>query len=193
MKKEKINDQSFLKLLKDHLTRLVWKNGEYLTIDQGISLGCSLSPLLSAIYLKELDKAFERKNVYYLRYMDDWVVLAKTKNNLRNAVKTAYKILAKLKLKMHPDKTFIGRIAKGFNFLGFLFKPEGLQVCNEAIHRAITKSLQLYEQGASKKRIEEYWQRWQRWAKSVLYPKQKTTKAKLKSEVISNNCCLVLT
>jgi hypothetical protein len=31
----------------------------------------------------------------------------------------AQQALAELKLEKHPDKTFIGRIEKGFDFLGF--------------------------------------------------------------------------
>jgi hypothetical protein len=28
----------------------------------------------------------------------------------------------------HPDKTFIGLIAKGFDFLGYSFEPKGLPI-----------------------------------------------------------------
>ena len=32
--------------------------------------------------------------------------------------------LNELKVEKHPDKTFIGRIAKGFDFLGYSFEPK---------------------------------------------------------------------
>ena len=99
---------------------------------------------MSALYLKTLDDALSKQKVFYRRFMDDWVVLAKTRNHLRKAVKTAEKVLAQLKLKTHPDKTFIGRISKGFEFLGYLFKPEGLQISLKTIHRCYAKLLQLY-------------------------------------------------
>jgi hypothetical protein len=38
-------------------------------------------------------------------------------------------------LERHPDKTFIGRISKGFDFLGYHFGPDGLTVA-KAIERA---------------------------------------------------------
>ncbi len=37
-------------------------------------------------------------------------------------------VLGSLYLLKHPDKTFIGRIEKGFDFLGYHFGPEGLSV-----------------------------------------------------------------
>jgi len=36
--------------------------------------------------------------------------------------------LGALSLEKHPDKTFIGRIERGFDFLGYHFSPEGLTV-----------------------------------------------------------------
>ncbi len=39
-----------------------------------------------------------------------------------------YFSIIELKLEKHPDKTFIGRIEKGFDFLGYHFSPEGLSM-----------------------------------------------------------------
>ena len=36
--------------------------------------------------------------------------------------------LAELKLQQRRDKTFIGRISRGFDLLGYLFTPAGLEV-----------------------------------------------------------------
>ena len=47
----------------------------------------------------------ENQDIKYLRYADDWIILAKTKHKLRKAVKVCKQILTKLKLKEHPDKT----------------------------------------------------------------------------------------
>jgi hypothetical protein len=155
-------------LLKEYCNRLIWDDGGYKLVNQGISLGSSLSPLMGAIYLQKLDKAMSSQKVFYKRFMDDWIVLAKTRWQLRKVIKITEQILEDLKLKKHPEKTFIGRIEKGFEFLGYLFKPESLQVSVTTVKRAITKATQLYEQGESKQRIEKYWERWQRWASSGL-------------------------
>ena len=60
--------------------------------------------------------------------MDDWIVLAPTRYKLRQAIKVVNRTLAKLKLGKHPDKTFIGRIERGFDFLGYHFSPGGLSL-----------------------------------------------------------------
>ena len=56
---------------------------------------------------------------FYVRYMDDWVVLAPTRWALRRAINATYQVMAELKVEKHPEKTFVGRVAKGFDFLGY--------------------------------------------------------------------------
>jgi hypothetical protein len=44
--------------------------------------------------------------------------------------KAANETLDALRLEEHPDKTFIGRIERGFDFPGYHFSPDGLSVVN---------------------------------------------------------------
>ena len=159
----KVTDKIVLRLLKDYCKRLVWIDGEYHTITQGISVGCSLSPLMAAYYLRTLDQALD-KNIYYVRYMDDFLVLARTRNHLRKAVRISAQVLSGLKLKKHPDKTYIVWIHKGFDFLGYRLNLTEIQLSTKTKQRFIVKMSQFYEQGASKTRIGKYWQCWLRWA-----------------------------
>jgi RNA-directed DNA polymerase len=55
----------------------------------------------------------------YRRFMDDVIVLTKTRWHLRKAVKIVNQYFNQLKVAQAPDKTFIGRISKGF-ILGIL-------------------------------------------------------------------------
>ena len=50
--------------------------------------------------------------------MDDVLVLARSRWQLRRAVKVVNQALGALSLEKHPAKTFIGRIERGFDFLG---------------------------------------------------------------------------
>jgi hypothetical protein len=50
-------------------------------------------------------------------------------------------------LERHPDKTFIGRIARGFDFLGYRFGPEGLSVAKATLGKFVDRALRLDEQG----------------------------------------------
>ena len=92
-------------------------------IEQSISLGCPLSPLLGALFLDVLDRRMEAAGLCYGRFMDDWLVLAPTRWKLRDAIKRVNQTLAELKVEQHPDKTFIGRICRGFEFLGYRIHP----------------------------------------------------------------------
>ncbi len=67
------------------MRRTVYDDGLYEDIFQGISLGCPLSPLMGALFLNVLDKRMEATGLFYVRFMDDWVVLAPTRWKLRQA------------------------------------------------------------------------------------------------------------
>ena len=94
-------------------------------ITQGICKSCSLSPLMGAIILKSLDKSVNKK-CCYARYMDDWVILTEARSQLRHAVKLMHKVMKELKLKLAIDKTYIGKISKSFEFLGYRIGSQGI-------------------------------------------------------------------
>ena len=71
-----------------------------------------LSPGHGAFFLLDLDRAFERTGLFYVRFIDDIVVLAPTRWRLRAAVRQVHQTLASLGLSAHPDKTFIGRVER---------------------------------------------------------------------------------
>jgi hypothetical protein len=51
--------------------------------------------------------------------MDDWLLLTKNKRQLRVGIRLMNEVLARLKMQKAPEKTFIGCIDKGFDFLGY--------------------------------------------------------------------------
>ena len=127
------------------------------------ALGCPLSPLIGALYLKALDDRMAETGLFYARFMDDWVILAPTRWKLRRAIRLVNETLAELKLDKHPDKTFIGRIGRGFDFLGYQFTPSGLGVAAKTIERFAERLTRLYEHGADAVRIGAYVRHWRRW------------------------------
>ncbi|MEH1840423.1 MAG: reverse transcriptase/maturase family protein [Nostoc sp.] len=159
-------DEVVLDLVGQYLKRFVSDGGEYTDIEQGISLGCPLSPLMGALYLKPLDDRMAELGCFYVRYMDDWVILAPTRWKLRKAIKAVNAVMADLRVEKHLDKTFIGRISRGFDFLGFWFSASGLGVAQKTVDRCLEKVSRLYELGASVGRIGEYLGRWWQWVRS---------------------------
>jgi RNA-directed DNA polymerase len=68
----------------------------------------------------------------------------------------------------HPDKTFIGKIAKGFDFLGYHFSPHGLRIANITWSKFEARLYRLYEQKKASADCDavlgEYVRRWVQWA-----------------------------
>jgi RNA-directed DNA polymerase len=163
-----VPDGHVLDLLRQYVRRTIYDGGLYEDVERGISLGCPLSPLMGALYLKLLDERVEQTGLAYARFMDDWVILAPTRWRLRAAIRLVNETLAELKLQQHPDKTFIGRISRGFDFLGYEFTPAGLDVAPQTVERCVKRVSQLYEQGVDLSHIGAYLRRWLRWARSGL-------------------------
>ena len=68
--------------------------------------------------LDVLDKRMEATGLFYVRFMDDWIVLAPSRWKLRRAIRVVNQTLAELKVEQHPDKTSVGKTERGFCFLG---------------------------------------------------------------------------
>ena len=96
-------------------------------------------------------------------------MLAPARWKLRTAIRIVNEKLAQLKVEQHPDKTFIGRISRGFDFLGYRFRSEGLiGVARQTVERFVERATRLYEQGADIERIGEYVRRWITWVNAGL-------------------------
>jgi RNA-directed DNA polymerase len=128
----------------------------------------TIAQLLSPARLTGLDERVEATGLAYARFMDDWVILAPTRSKLRETIRLVNRTLAELHVERHPDKTFIGRISRGFVFLGYEFQPAGLEVAPQAVERCVQRVSQLYEQGVDLSHIWAYPRRWLRWTRSGL-------------------------
>lgn len=140
----------------------------------GMSAAGCLSPLLGAVYLMPLDAAMQRLmgkgHISYVRYMDDFVVLAKTRWHLRKATKVLKEVTSSLKLRLHQkEKLFIGRAERGFDFLGYRIHPtRKLRPSAESVRRFRERYRRLQERGASQQRLWQYVLAWQRWLRAGL-------------------------
>ncbi len=114
----------------------------------------------------------EKSGLFYVRFMDDILVLSPTRWMLRRAVKAVNAVLGSLRLEKHPDKTFIGRIERGFDFLGYHFSRDGLRVAKATIQRFVERAARLYEQEREEREgssaLGMYVRRWVGWASGGL-------------------------
>ena len=141
-----VQDRGILAFVAQYLKRTSERGGLFYDFERGISRGCPLSPIMGAFFLSELDEALERTGLFFVRYMDDVIVLAPTRWKLRRAVKVVNEVLTGLRLEKARDKTFIGRVECGFDFLGFRLSPDGIAVATATWRRFFERALRLYEQ-----------------------------------------------
>ncbi|MCP4083381.1 MAG: hypothetical protein GY743_24445 [Planctomycetaceae bacterium] len=67
-------------------------------------------------------------------------------------------------LGLHQEKRFVGRIDKGFDFLGYQIHPfRKLRPSAESLRRLVVRAGRLYEQGVDIRRLWRYVTRWTRW------------------------------
>lgn len=135
-------------LLYQFIHYSVEEGGEFHTPERGIPRGSALSPLLGAFHLLATDNTFARNpRIRYARYMDDFLIFAPTRWLLRKAVRLLNQHFAMLGFVQHPDKTFIGRVEKGFDWMGFWFDDTGCAgVAPRAIGNFLITLRRLYEQ-----------------------------------------------
>ncbi len=156
-----------VRLIYQSLNININNGGNYYLKKQGLIKGSPLSPILGAIYLKEIDQKLENSiGNCYIRYMDDFIYLTNKRSLLRKAIKSTYQILDKLYLSLAKDKTYIGRTYKVIDFLGYKIKPKKkLRLASKTISQAALNINLLYEQDRCKKSIRKYLKYFMSWAK----------------------------
>lgn len=126
---QRVNDDQVMRLLK----RILKASGK-----RGVPQGGVISPLLSNLYLNEVDEMLERAKevtrrgrytyIDYARFADDLVILVDGYRKWDWLAEAAYRRLleelAKLDVQVNRDKTRQVDLAKGesFSFLGFDFR-----------------------------------------------------------------------
>lgn len=84
----------------------------------GVQQGGVISPLIANIALDGLEKVLSGK-AGYIRYADDLVVTAKSREQIEALIPTVEVFLAERGLELNTEKTRIVHVKDGFNFLSF--------------------------------------------------------------------------
>ena len=85
--------------------------------------------MLANIYLDPLDKLMAALGFRMVRYADDFVILARTREDADAALAEVRAWVTANGLTLHPEKTHVGdcRISgQGFEFLGYRFEASGM-------------------------------------------------------------------
>jgi retron-type reverse transcriptase len=104
------------------LRRVLEDNG--IETGRGLRQGMPLSPILSNFLLRDFDRAFSERGYAVVRYADDFVAFASSRNECEAIKYFAEVELAKLKLQLNPEKTEICAPEEPIEFLGMELGPK---------------------------------------------------------------------
>ena len=130
--------------------------------EKGLEIGNYTSQMFANIYLNEVDQYIKHdlKVKYYCRYMDDSIVMVKTKEEAKEILKKI-EIFLKEKLNLELNqKTQIFKSKQGVNFCGYKIKEDRLKI-REKGKRKLKKKIkklkgQIKEGKLSSKEAKKY-------------------------------------
>ena len=132
---ENINKNILYKILERKIKdpKVVWLTKEIIYSNEGekgLPIGNYTSQLFANVYLNELDQYIKHKLKckYYFRYMDDGVILIKTKEEAKEILEKI-KVFLKNNLKLELNsKTQIFKSKQGVNFCGYKINEYRLKI-----------------------------------------------------------------
>lgn len=117
-----VADNQVITLVEKFLQAAVLDGLEHWTPTAGAPQGAIISPLLSNLYLNELDHLLASSGYEMTRYADDFVIQCRTREEAETALALVAEWTASRGLTMHPTKTKIVHVdVDGFEFLGYRF------------------------------------------------------------------------
>lgn len=109
--------------------------GELMHEMKGAMAGVPFSPFIANYYLKDMDRHFLDEHVMYLRYADDILLFANTKEELDDAVDYLHRFLESKHLHMNPEKEKFISPGENFDFLGFSFKDRVIDLSAHSVEK----------------------------------------------------------
>jgi RNA-directed DNA polymerase len=119
---QRIADGRVLRLIESMLKAGCMAEGQWRPTECGTPQGGVISPLLSNILLTPFDREMRCRGYQLTRYADDWVVTCRSMAEAKAALAAAERVLEKLGVELHSQKTRAVHIRGGFEFLGYKIK-----------------------------------------------------------------------
>tara|TARA_Y100000034_G_scaffold9639_1_gene10271 strand:+ start:1032 stop:1505 length:474 start_codon:yes stop_codon:yes gene_type:complete len=135
---------------------------------KGMPLGNLTSQFFANVYLNELDQFVKHKLKvkFYIRYVDDFVILHASKKQLEKWRCEIDEFLKeKLKLELHPDKSRITPLSRGIDFIGFRNFYHFKLLRKRNIKNMENKIRQFNKKKLSYEKLLDSFQGWQSYAK----------------------------
>ncbi|MFH1562252.1 MAG: CRISPR-associated endonuclease Cas1 [Nitrospirota bacterium] len=120
-------------------------NGIYHERTKGLAQGSPLSPLLANLYLDSFDEEIKKMDVGMIRYADDFIILARSKEAAEEILSKSETFLFGLGIRIKKEKTSIKHIKEGFQFLGIRFERSEVRIEPEDEFKRLKKPLYITE------------------------------------------------
>ena len=136
--KEKVSDGMVLRLIELFLKQEIREDMKSWNPISGTPQGAVLSPLLSNVYLHQLDLTLHQNGFKMIRYADDWVVLCQGMGEAKAALSLIQSWIDQNGLQLSPEKTHIGNsmeMGHGFEFLGYRFEGGSRNVRSKSLKK----------------------------------------------------------
>jgi group II intron reverse transcriptase/maturase len=120
----RVSDTQVLRLIRAWLKAGVLDEGTVTHPDRGTPQGGVISPLLSNIFLHEIDRQWQgcEHTAILVRYADDMVILTRTHQQAEQAWQQLQAQFTQLRLTVNQEKSRLTTLTEGFAFLGFEFR-----------------------------------------------------------------------
>lgn len=157
--KDDIKDLDLLNIIVSILTnKKVSINNTIIEEDKGIMAGIPLSAFLANYFIKDIDKYFKDKNILYLRYSDDIILFANTKEKVVKYSNKLKELLQFYNLTINPDKENYYEPHDTWEFLGFSYKDNKIDLSDNSLHKIkgkIRRSARSIRRWMLRKNVEE--------------------------------------
>ncbi len=158
---DSVDHQILLEILRNRIkdTEVIWLIKRILehhkseVPEKGMPLGNITSQIFANIYLNELDQFVKHKlkAEYYLRYVDDFIILHLDRTTLECwQAEISIFLRKRLDLELHPEKSRVIPLRKGITLLGFrvFYQYKLLKKSNaRRIWKRLERFRQKYEEG----------------------------------------------
>ncbi len=146
----KVKDKRILRLIRRYLQAGIMDEGLKKARREGTPQGGPLSPLLSNIFLDDLDKELEKRGHKFCRYADDCNIYVGSRKAGESVMKSITRFVEKrLKLKVNRKKSAVDRPWKR-KFLGYsmtINKQSRLKAATESVKRLKGKLKAIFRKG----------------------------------------------